>query len=402
MKMKKMEVFSLALVLLTLLYIYLRTAHQARTPFDLYQLWQVQRAPVVSDRCKLVDYDSRGDGTVDIDSAGAGMYKKYLCLPSVLFIGASKCGTSSLARYISAHPSINLTMRRAPSGFGVAKTRSFSHHLEVHLFDRPTFDISHKGLSLLEEWSNSPYLSSNRTIIMHYTPHYIYEPHIPSAVSHFYPHSKDLKFIVLLRSPIARAVSSYWFKNSNLFTTNNKDSGSNGDLQLTFERELQGRSDYESCLAIDTKGINDDGDFINACRKYLWPSNSGLRHIDKGFYDEQLIRWFKIFPRPSFYIFTLEAFAKDPKKELSRLLQWLGIRGSSILGEFGLGSEDNLNTLLSRSYVSSPNSKQSKSETLRQSYPLLYLRLCSIYQPHIKQLEEISFQRFPEFYCSNT
>jgi hypothetical protein len=57
------------------------------------------------------------------------------------------------------------------------------------------------------------------------TPQYIYAPSVPYDVRKFYPHPKDLKFIVVLRNPVDRALSSYWFKNSKRFTNDRTDKG---------------------------------------------------------------------------------------------------------------------------------------------------------------------------------
>jgi hypothetical protein len=46
---------------------------------------------------------------------------------------------------------------------------------------------------------------------------------VPYEVRKFYPNRDELKFLVLLRDPVQRALSSYWFKNSEKFLS--KDRG---------------------------------------------------------------------------------------------------------------------------------------------------------------------------------
>lgn len=72
-------------------------------------------------------------------------------------------------------------------------------------------------LNLAIEWASSPYVDDESTALVHYTPHYLYAPSVPYEVKDFYPNSKDMKFIILLRDPVQRALSSYWFKNSEKF-----------------------------------------------------------------------------------------------------------------------------------------------------------------------------------------
>ena len=64
---------------------------------DLSQLAQATSAlmlPTVNERCRL---------------AGP---KEYKCLANVMFIGASKCGTTSLANHLGFHPGVEFIQRR--------------------------------------------------------------------------------------------------------------------------------------------------------------------------------------------------------------------------------------------------------------------------------------------------
>jgi hypothetical protein len=140
-----------------------------------------------------------------------------ICLPNVFLIGVSKCGTTSLVNYLSQHQNIKFVKRRIDS---------HDKHMEVHRFDRKTFAFSLKSLELADEWASSPIINSiNSTqnfAVLHYTPHYLYAPTVPFEMKNFYSHSEKLKFIVMLRNPVDRAVSSYCFKNSKLFNDNDK------------------------------------------------------------------------------------------------------------------------------------------------------------------------------------
>ena len=72
-------------------------------------------------------------------------------------------------------------------------------------------------------------------IIIHYTPQYIYSPSVPYSVRSFYPNRNDLKFIIILRDPVQRTLSSYWFKNSQLFF--GEDRGGIKDFLKHFNKE---------------------------------------------------------------------------------------------------------------------------------------------------------------------
>ena len=83
---------------------------------------------------------------------------------------------------------------------------------------------------MADEWASSPLIPlekirKNRTIIIHYTPHYLYAPTVPFESKDFYPHSNRIKFVVILRDPLERSLSSYWFHNSHLVNKLQKDIG---------------------------------------------------------------------------------------------------------------------------------------------------------------------------------
>ena len=173
---------------------------------------RVFQLPSVNSRCKIAS-DSQ-----------------FYCLPNVLFIGASKCGTTSMVDYLSQHPNIRFVNRRI---------HKKDHHREVHRFDRNSFGYALKSIDLIDEWSSSPLLDSVNTTLIHYTPHYLYAPTVPYDVKQFYPHSSELKFIVMLRDPVARALSSYWFQNSHLL--NGADQGSIEEFMSLAAAEINDR-----------------------------------------------------------------------------------------------------------------------------------------------------------------
>ena len=95
-------------------------------------------------------------------------------------------------------------------------------HKEIHRFDRNTFGWANRHVELADELASSPLfplseLHAVNPAVIHYTPHYLFAPTVPFEMKRFYPHAKHLKFLVMLRDPVDRAVSSYWFQNSHIF-----------------------------------------------------------------------------------------------------------------------------------------------------------------------------------------
>jgi len=185
-------------LLLLCCYIYIISYHHITTINDVIEVVHTISKTTVSKRCRIYNTTH------------------YRCLPNVLFIGASKCGTTSLINYLSQTIHIYLVKRRI---------HPTDYHREIHRFDRQTYQWAIPTIDLLDEWSSSPYLTSisDDNILIHYTPHYLYAPTVPFEVKQFYPNAQDLKLIVMLRNPVDRAWSSYWFSNSHLLKQ--KDQG---------------------------------------------------------------------------------------------------------------------------------------------------------------------------------
>lgn len=132
----------------------------------------------------------------------------FQCLANIFFIGASKCGTTSFVDYLKQHQNINFIQRHIMPR---------DHHQEVHRFDRSSFALANKRLEIAEEWASSPQTTNQNSPMIHYTPHYFYAPSVPYDIKRHYPQSTNLKFLLLLRNPVDRAISSYWFRHSKLF-----------------------------------------------------------------------------------------------------------------------------------------------------------------------------------------
>jgi hypothetical protein len=156
---------------------------------------------------------------------------KLRCLPNVFVIGSSKSGTTSFIDNLS---------RRKEIFFARRGIHSYDKHSEIHRFDRVSFRSNWKYLELLHEWSSSPLVNSSDDLVVHYTPHYMYAPTVPFDMQSFYPvDPSQLKFIILLRNPVDRLISSYWFKNSKLFQK--IDRGSVDDLMRQTWKGMQKR-----------------------------------------------------------------------------------------------------------------------------------------------------------------
>jgi len=111
---------------------------------------------------------------------------KNLQMPDFLIIGAQKCGTTSLYRYLIQHPQIEPAIKK-----------------EIHYFDL--------NYNKPIQWylNQFPALKTQSDRITgEATPYYIFHPHAPYRIKE---HMPDAKIIVLLRNPVDRAYSHYHY-----------------------------------------------------------------------------------------------------------------------------------------------------------------------------------------------
>ena len=106
-----------------------------------------------------------------------------------MIVGAQKCGTSALNRFLSRHPEICVASRK-----------------EVHLFDAPGYSRHWTPEQIDERYRPFFARCPDTRIRGEATPIYLFLPEIPAELARYNP---ELKLIVLLRDPVERAISNY-------------------------------------------------------------------------------------------------------------------------------------------------------------------------------------------------
>jgi hypothetical protein len=105
----------------------------------------------------------------------------------VLVVGAQRCGTSSLFKYLGAHPECGASIRK--------EARFFTEYY-------------HEGT----DWYRAHFPLSagrpRRQIYFEATPDYLLDPRVPQRAKALLP--EDFRIIALLRDPVERAYSHYW------------------------------------------------------------------------------------------------------------------------------------------------------------------------------------------------
>ena len=120
---------------------------------------------------------------------GAAMPDAHRPRLDFMIVGAQKCGTTALARFLSRHPEI-----------GMADPK------EAHLFDAPDYSGGWSPKEIDERYRPSFEQCPGAAVRGEATPIYMFLPEVARELERYNP---DLKLIVLLRDPVGRAVSQY-------------------------------------------------------------------------------------------------------------------------------------------------------------------------------------------------
>ncbi len=211
-------------------------------------------------------------------------------LPDFLIVGAQRCGTSSLYKYLEAHPLVVPSLRK--------ETHYFSHH---HA----------KG----EAWYRSHFPSrAYRTVVrrrhrrepltFEATPAYLFHPWAAERAADLV---SEAQIVVLLRNPVDRAFSHY------------HHSVRRGWEELPFEQ----------AVAVEPERLAGHVERMASDPSYR--SNDFLRYsyLARGFYADQLERWATHFPRERIHVLRTEDLFDRSMETYHGLLTFLGLPPSS-------------------------------------------------------------------------
>ena len=115
--------------------------------------------------------------------------KKRQRFPKVIVIGAQKCGTTALIKFLSFHTAVSVQM----------KERHFFTNDSNFVHGSPNYEFYRRGM----------FYSTFDQITIEKTPNYFAASKVPQRVFEYQKFMKrKLKFIVIVRNPIRRAISA--------------------------------------------------------------------------------------------------------------------------------------------------------------------------------------------------
>lgn len=194
-------------------------------------------------------------------------------IPNFFILGAAKCGTTALYKYLLQHPNVYFPVNKEPQFF----SNDTLYGRGMEFYSKRFF------------WS-----STREQAIGDATPHYIYYEKAAKRIYHDLPEASH-RFIVILRDPVQRAYSLYW------------NMTHEGYENLSFEDAL----DQE---ALRMKRLPFDGS-----------GSIRFQYFDSGLYSRQLNNYFRYFDRSKFLIIFQEDLDRDPASTMNSIMDFLNL-----------------------------------------------------------------------------
>ena len=203
-----------------------------------------------------------------------------MALPNLFVVGAPKCGTSSLHRYLDQHPRITMARLKEPKFFLTDGTRpAFTgpgdeRACRAYVVERAAYE------AMFSAPAPGSYAGES-------SPYYLWDPAAAPRIRAAVP---EARLVAALREPTARAYSNW------------------SDL-----RE-QGREKLDFAAALAAEGER---------QARGWEPFWAYRSL--GLYGEQLARLFTVFAPHRVKVILAEDLAEDPDRVLGEVFAFLGL-----------------------------------------------------------------------------
>jgi len=202
-----------------------------------------------------------------------GATKKQAPFPDTFLIGVQKAGTTTLNDWISQHPQV----------YGYNSLKDIPLFLK---YQHPE-QLNRRLLLETPAYNGQP-------IILHSAVNYIFYPSLLQQIAKKQPAAK---LLVILRNPIIRAISSYFY----------------------FRKMFREERDIETALLYQPeKNIEITSD------------NNDFTYIEHGFYYQQIKNCLDLFSRQQLLVLDFDDLKHDPKMLLMQVFRFLNIDESFI------------------------------------------------------------------------
>jgi Sulfotransferase domain len=209
-------------------------------------------------------------------------------LPDFLIVGAQRSGTTSLYRYLLAHPQV---LPASPSK-------------GVHYFDK------HPGKSLRWYRAHFPTEAARRRredrfggpiVTGEGSPYYLFHPHAPARAA---AAVSNARIIAMLRDPVERAYSHY---------------------QQEYARGFEDADTFERAIDLEPERLAGERERMLADPGYDSHELQHHSYLARGEYVDQVVAWREHFPEEQVLVICAERFFAEPAATYADVLRFLGL-----------------------------------------------------------------------------
>lgn len=227
--------------------------------------------------------------------------------PNFIIIGERRCGSTSLTKWMEAHPELYMHPKVDLNYFIDDYVRVLRKEWDMGEIDYSAWDTNHSPedyASLFAEGAGKKAIGEKSADVLFWKPAH-------ERLKRFMP---DARVIITLRNPIERAWSMYW-------------------NELGKKRETLS---FEEAIALEEE----------RCTRSAYERDH-MSYVRRGFYDETISELYKWFSPEQVLVVFLEESEMDPKSELRKIYRFLGINP-----ELGL---ERAETLYNNNWTSVPH-----------------------------------------------
>lgn len=222
--------------------------------------------------------------------------------PRIRFLvgGVQKAGTTALAAMLARHPGIALPDRLPRGATAPGGDMSVAYRKEAHVFDAPDFDDRWDAAAVDARFAARFSALDDERLQGDATPLSLYHPRVLARVRRYNP---DMRWIVLLRDPVERAISHYFMERS------------------------KGREPLTLWRAVLAEPRRLRGGFEDMSRNAAWRRAS---YADRGRYTRQLDLLYAHFPAEQVLLLRSTDLERRPVETAQRAIAFLGLPGLPI------------------------------------------------------------------------
>jgi hypothetical protein len=202
-------------------------------------------------------------------------------MPNFLVIGAPKAGTTSLYHYLRQHPQVYMSPVKEPKFFAFEAAKPSSSRRK-----RDRVRTSHL-ITDIEEYRVLFAGVSDEKAIGEASPQYLYVSGAAGRIRRYLP---EARLMAVLRNPVDRAYSHH----------------------LHLVREGFERLSFSEALKKEEERIRDN-----------WPMM--WHYKNRGFYHEQLTRYYELFEAEQIRVYLYEDLKEDPVGMMRSIFRFLGV-----------------------------------------------------------------------------